>query len=198
VTDRAQELFERFVQAEAAGALPDPADALAEAGADAEVLSAMLVAYLVSREHQPSAGEVLEVAARPELEPPRPWPELLPELRRRSHTTRGELVRRLAERLGVAESEQQVAGYVHELETGQRAARRVRPAVVEALAAILHAPRGLLDAGRFLPEPSAPAASAGAFLRFAAATPVDALSLLAEEPPADPRVDDLFTGGPDG
>ena len=38
------------------------------------------------------------MAARAELESPRPWPELLPALRERSHTTRADLVSRLARR----------------------------------------------------------------------------------------------------
>ena len=199
MSDRAQELFERFVDAHAAGERPDPAGAIAEAGPDADALSAMLVAYLASHPHQPTAAEVLEMAARPELEPARPWPELLPELRARSHTTRGSLIRQLAERLGVGQSESQVEGYVHELETGRLSPQRVRPAVVDALAAILAVPRAVLEAGRSLPEPQAFSATHSAvFARQTEAPSADVMSMLADEAPPDPRVDDLFTGGPDG
>lgn len=198
MSDRAQELFERFVDAHAAGERPDPAHAVAEAGPDADALSAMLVAYLASHPHQPTSDEVLDMAARPELEPARPWPELLPELRERSHTTRGSLIRQLAEKLGVAQSESQVEGYVHELETGQLSPQRVRPAVVDALAAILAVPRAVLEAGRSLPEPQALSAPSAVFARAAEAPSADAMSMLADEAPPDPRVDDLFTGGPDG
>jgi hypothetical protein len=198
VSDRAQELFDRFVDAHQAGEAPDPADAIAEAGPAAEALSAMLVAYLATHPHQPTADEVLALAARPELDGPRPWPELLPELRERSHTTRGSLIRQLAEKLGVAQSESQVEGYVHELETGQLSPRRVRPAVVDALAAILSVPRAVLDAGRSLPEPQAFSAPRAVFARQAEASSADALSMLADESLPDPRVADLFLGGPDG
>ena len=89
------------------------------------------------------------MAARPGARPPQPWSQLLPELRARTGTTRGELVRRLAARSGVADREPQVAGYVHELETGQLQPEAVRPAVVAALAAVLGVPAALLRiAGR--------------------------------------------------
>jgi hypothetical protein len=192
------ELFDRFVDAHAAGRQPDPAAAIAEAGPDGEALSAMLVAYLATHPHQPSAEEVLAMAAKPELEPARPWSELLPELRELSHTTRTSLIRQLAEKLGVAQSESQVAGYVHELETGQLSPQRVRPAVVDALAAILAVPRAVLDAGRSLPGPQTLAAPKAVFARQAEASSADALSMLADEAPPDLRVADLFLGGPDG
>jgi hypothetical protein len=198
VSDRAQELFERFVDAHEAGKEPDPAAAISEAGPDGDALSAMLVAYLATHPHQPSADEVLAMAARPELEAARPWPELLPALRERSRTTRGALIRQLAEKLAVRDSESQVEGYVHELETGQLSPRRVRPAVVDALAAILAVPRAVLEAGRSLPEPPALSAPGAVFARQAEASSADALSMLADQAPPDPRVADLFLGGPDG
>jgi hypothetical protein len=197
VSDRAQELFERFVDAQRAGEAPDPAHAIAEAGPDGEALSAMLVAYLATHPPQPTADEVLALAARPELDGPRPWPELLPELRARSHTTRTSLIHQLAEKLGVTRSESQVGGYVHELETGQLSPQRVRPAVVDALAAVLAVPRSVLEAGRSLPEPQAFAPRA-VFAREAEASSADTLSMLADEALPDPVVADLFLGGPDG
>ena len=98
-----------------------------------------------------------QLVVRPELEPPRPWPELLPALRERTHTTRATLVSRLCEALGVPGSERQVGDYVHELEAGLISPARVRPAVVSALAAVLGVPRSLLESSRGLavePPPS--------------------------------------------
>jgi hypothetical protein len=198
MSDRAVELFERYLEQCRAGSPPDPAALIAEAGDGAEALSGMIAAYLAATPPPAvAADQVLALAARPQLEPPRPWPQLLPELRGRRGTTRAELVRRLAQRLGVAGSEPQVAGYLHELETGLLSPRRVRPAVVAALAWALEAPPALLEGSRRLaaepPQPAAP--------MFARKAKVDAsisLAMLADQPAPDPRVDDLFTGGGDG
>ena len=92
-------------------------------------------------------------------------------------------------------SEPQVAGYVHELEAGLLSPARVRPAVVSALADMLAVPRSLLEAsavGR------GAAALGGPFARSARYADDALMSLGALEPDADPRVDDLFTGGGDG
>jgi hypothetical protein len=202
VSDRATELFQRFVDEAMAGLAPDPTAYVAQAGEDGEALSAMLAAFLAAQ--PPSAlpeDEVLAIAARPELEPPRPWPQLLPRLREQRGTTRSALVRRLTELLGLAGSEEQVGDYVHALETGQHSPRLVRPAVVQALAEVLRVPSGLLEASRRLPGQRFPGGLAmqstfsRAALRESAPARMDAA---ASPPPGDPRVDDLFTGGPDG
>lgn len=205
MTDRATELLQRFIEERNAGWAADPAALIGEAGEDAEALSAMIAAYLMTQPTQTVQSEdVLALAARPELQPPRPWSELLPESRARRGISRTELIRRLAEALGVAGSEPQVEGYVHELEVGLRSPLQVRPAVVSALAAVLDVPWGLLDASRRLsPEPplqhAASAFARGAILesREPPAKDLDASSFATpSEPPPDPRVDDLFTGGP--
>jgi hypothetical protein len=198
VIDRATQLFERFVDQRLAGDNPDPAAFIAEAGDQSDALAGMIAAYVAEnpRTGIPEA-EVLELASRIEALTPQPWSELLPALRQRRGLTRTVVVRRVAELLGVKGSEPQVAGYVHELETGQLAPTRVRPAVVRAFAQALEAPLGLLAATRSLPSVSA-SFEAPMFAREASAAPVDALSMLSDEPPPDPRVDDLFTGGPDG
>lgn len=200
MSDRAVELFQRFVDETRAGAGSDPAAYIAQAGDQGEALSAMLAAYLAA---QPAAEvderEVLALADRPELSPPRPWSQLLPELRERRGTTRSALVKRLAELLGVRGAEEQVAGYVHRLETGQHAPRLVRPAVVEALARALDAPRDLLEASRRLPPAeTASASSAPVFARSADVPTAAVMSMLSDEAGHDARVDDLFSGGPDG
>jgi hypothetical protein len=201
VTDRATELFQRFVDEALAGSTPDPAAYVAQAGEEGEALSAMLSAFLAAQ--PPSAlpdEEVLAMAARPELEPPRPWPQLLPELREQRGTTRSALVRRLTELLGLSGSERQVGDYVHALETGQHSPRLVRPAVVRALAEVLRVPSGLLEASRRLPGGgSGGMAMESAYARaaFHASAPASTRADFSA-PPDDPRVDDLFAGGPDG
>ena len=195
MSDRTTELFEAFVEAREAGGAPDPAVAIAQACAEREALAGMLVAYLATHPRTVNEDEVLALATRPELAPPAPWPTLLPELRERSHTTRTQLVKRLAGLLDMGGAEDQVAGYVHELETGLLSPRRVRPAVVAALASALRAPRTLLEASRDL-VPPAPSGAA-AFAREApSASPM--MALPGTEPRSDPRVDDLFTGAADG
>lgn len=196
MSDRATELFERYLGELEAGGRPDPAAFVADAGDEADQLSSMIATYLTTHPRTDiPADEVLEMAAKPELEPPRPWSQLLPELRARTGTRRDELVRRLAEVLGVKGSEPQVDGYVHELETGQLSPRRVRPAVVKALATVLAAPVSLLLESRAL-EPPPPAPMGTVFARMAAAPSLDQ-SLLAYQTPSDSRVDDLFTGADD-
>ncbi len=200
MSDTAARLFERFLPERADGASPDPARLIAAAGDQADALSGMIAAYLATtpRDDVPAA-DVIEIAARPELEPPRPWPQLLPDLRARRATTRTQLVHRLAQALGVTGSERQVAGYVHELEAGLLAPSRVRPAVVTALAAILAVPAGLLETSQRLSVvPPAGGDGAPAFAREAAVDASHVMALMADELPPDPRVDDLFTGGGNG
>jgi hypothetical protein len=90
---------------------------------------------------------------------------------------------------------------VHELEAGLLSPAHVRPAVVSALAAVLGVPRALLESSRGMAaEP--PPSDAIAFARTAAHVEQSLMRLGAldpdPDPDADPRVDDLFTGGGDG
>jgi hypothetical protein len=98
--------------------------------------------------------------------------------------------------LGVSGAETQVGDYVHQLEVGSLSPRRVRPAVVDALATIFSVPRAVLDQGRYLEIQAEPSASL-AFARMAAG-PDHTERLFADEPARSARVDDLFTGGPGG
>jgi hypothetical protein len=206
VSDRAVELFERFVEERQAGQRPDPIAFMSEAGDEADALSGMITAYLATSPRAAlSVDEVIEFAARPELGPlgawsdePRPWWKLLPELRARRRTTRLQLIERLAEALGVKGSEYQVAGYVHELEAGLLSPARVRPAVVTALAEILAVPQALLEASRRLAPPAAPSAPMMQSFARSAPVPDHAIRIFGLDPRPDPRVDDLFTGGEDG
>lgn len=199
MSDRAVDLFERFLAEQDAGRRPDPAAFIDDAGDQGEELAGMLTAYLATHpQTDMSAEDVIAFAARPELDPimaPAPWSVLLPALRARTRTTRGQLVTRLAEILGVRGSETQVGDYVHELEAGFLSPRRVRPAVVDALAEVFSVPKALFEAGRQFDAQAEPAPSA-LFARMADASN-DAERLFDASPPRDPRVDDLFTGGAD-
>jgi hypothetical protein len=134
MSDRALELFEQYLDQRASGLSPDAAALVHEAGDQADVLAGMIAAYAATHPADVTQDQLEQMAARPELEPPRPWSELLPALRERTHTTRAVLVTRLCEALGLSGSERQVGDYVHELETGLLLPARVRPAVVSALA----------------------------------------------------------------
>jgi hypothetical protein len=198
VSDRAVELFERFVEQRASGGQADVSELVAEAGDQGEVLAAMIAAYLATQPTaQPDSAEVTAFASRPELDPPRPWQELLPALRQQARLNRTELVRRLAALLGVKGSESQVGGYLHELESGLLEPARVRPAVVAALASIFAVPATLLETSRRLPG-LPPSEQAIVFSRVAGIEASAAMAMLDYEPPPDPRVDDLFTGGGGG
>lgn len=201
MSSRAEELFDQFLEARAAGAQPDPADFIAEAGDEATALAGMLTAYLATHTHDDvSEAAMLELAASPELAMPRPWPELLPELRERRGILRKKLLLDLIGALNAKQAATQVEGYLHELETGQLDPRRVRPAVVDALARALGAPRALLEASRWVEAPPQPlgAVAPRVFARGARVADPQALSLAHDESSRDPRIDDLFTGGPDG
>ncbi len=197
MSDRALELFEQYLDQRASGQQPDAAALVHEAGDQAEVLAGMIAAYAATHPADVTEDQLEQMVARPELEPPRPWSELLPELRERTHTTRAALVSRLCEALGVRGFERQVGDYVHELEAGLLSPARVRPAVVSALAAVLGVPRTLLESSRGLAAEPPPSSGLN-FARSARYSDENLMSLGALEPDADPRVDDLFTGGGDG
>ena len=193
-----EERFEAFASAWERGEEPDPAAAVADAPEEERpALGGMIAAYLSANPRADVPEDVvLARAADPASEPPLSWPDLLPELRQRTGTTRSALVKRLAAALGHPEAADQVEEHVHGLETGALPAARVRPKVVAALARILEVPESLLEAGRRMaPAAGAQPAAMGAFLREA--QPLEAPTSLEhapEELPRNPEIDDLFTG----
>jgi hypothetical protein len=105
------------------------------------------------------------------------------------------LVTELAAALGHPEARAQVEEHVHGLETGQLAARRVRPPVVAALARILAVPESLLEQGRRIPSPRLVLDLQHP--RFERRARLGAPEPAATTPEAAERVaaiDDLFTG----
>jgi hypothetical protein len=193
----AERAFDEFVAASERGERPDPAAAIAAAAEpDREPLAAMLAAYLAANPREVTEGEVIARAADPRSDPPRAWPDLLPALRARTGTTRGALVARLAEMLGHPEARAQVEEHVHDLETGQLAAARVRPPVVAALARILQVPEALLEMGRRIAPPPVDAGHAVLFHRAAPMmAPPPSAAEDRDEAPRVAEIDDLFTGG---
>lgn len=193
MSDTAEQLFERFVDARERGESPDPADTIHAAGErEREPLAAMLALYLAG--HPRTAVSEHAVAARaadPRSAPPLAWPELLPALRAETGTTRGALVRRLAELLGHPAATEQVGEHVHGLETGQLDPAGVQPPVVAALASIFGVGRGLLEAGRHLAAPGA-AGSAAAFARPAGVPTPAAEAATAGQEPRVEQIDRLF------
>ena len=193
-----EERFDAFAAAWERGENPDPAAALADAPEDERAaLGGMIAAYLSANPRTAVPEDVVAArAADPASEPPLAWPELLPELRLRTKTTRSALVKRLAAALGYPDATEQVEEHVHGLETGALPAARVRPKVVAALARILDVPEALLEAGRRMgPAAGAPPAATTAFLREARPPAMPATAEeLTDAVARSPEIDDLFTG----
>ena len=193
----ADERFAEFIAARDRGERPDPAMAIAAAGdADREPLAAMITAYLAAHPRMDvTAAEVAARAANPRSESPLAWEELLPALRVRTHTTRGALVAALAAALGFPNARRQVEEHVHDLETGQLDPRRVRPAVVAALARILEVPEALLERGRRMTPPAPPMQALAMYrLDLHHAAPMESGPPPPSEVKRIPEIDDLFTG----
>jgi len=201
-------LFEEFTAARAAGEDPSPAEFLGRvSGVDRAELRALIEAYLERAPRRrfddaryrgsPSEGVVEALTEG--------WPAALPRLRNEARVPRDELVRRLATALGVADHEEKVHRYYHQMEQGRLPARGVSQRVLEALGEILdRSADALRRAGEGLA--GGPAASGGAtqtFARMASPAPAAAAG---PPPPAQTdaaaapedawdEVDELFRGG---
>ena len=131
------------------------------------------------------------------------WPALLPRLRMAAQLRRKELVRRLAEALGVPDREAKVERYYNAMEHGTLPAPGVSDRVLAALGSIVgESVESLRAAGRAL-GPSAPPAAAAADAVFARVAPwesdadaaaAESRERLAALEPWD-EVDELFCGG---
>ncbi len=151
-------LLSAFIDAWNAGERPRVDDYLAqEAEADREDLAAGIATFLsVAPTPQFSAKALGALFADPQVKQLEQlpsehglWPATLPRLRREARLRRDELVRRLADALGVSDREAKVARYYHGLETGTLEPRGVSDRVINALASILRVDADeLAEAGR--------------------------------------------------
>ena len=206
----AERLRQRFITEFEAGASPDPLEYLSQLeGADRLELEALLDAYLAQaprRRFDPAAFAASPARALvDDLEQSLAgragdWAVLLPRLRNAARLRRGELVRRLAETLGVTGREPKVERYYHQMEQGLLAPAGVSDRVLDALAGLLDTTRDRLrEAGT---SHSLGEGSAGAplFARRAAPREQD-LAAMASAPAAAAapedrdEVDELFLGG---
>lgn len=211
----ADELFAEYIAAhEAGGAAPDPRPYLERTSApERSALAVRIDEHLASTPRRPwdpaafeaslSSPLMREVATSVDGASGL-WPALLPRLRNAARLKRREVVERLATDLGVADREEKVARYYHQMENGLLEEQGVSRTVLEKLARILGlSAEALRDAGRALGPPGAPpgAASSAVFARTATAEdeyPSEAPSAPAtpgseEEEPWD-EVDELFLG----
>jgi hypothetical protein len=180
-------LFDEFAASYARGERPDPRGYLVQAGEGHDELASMIERFVQATPPPPPSEETLAmVSAWVEGEPP------LLELRRRRGLKRETVVDALVRGLGIAdEKREKVAGYYHELETGQLETARVDRRVFDALAQALRARVEDLAAWRSPPMPAS-----RAYHRVTEQLSAPAPSMLAPASQAEEwdEVDRLFRG----
>ena len=199
-------LLSAFMDAWNAGERPDVDDYLRRATeADREDLAAeigMFLSIAQTPEFSPEALSTLFADPQVKQLESLPselglWPATLPRLRREARLRRDELVKRLAEALGLKQREAKVARYYHQMETGTLEPQGVSDRVINALASILGVDADeLADAGRLRGFARAtPRTTFGRTYGAADATPAMPASVAraAEEEEWD-EVDELFRG----
>lgn len=207
-----QRLLDAFI-ADDRGAEPaDPQRYLVKVdGIDRTELTALIDAYLARAPRRPVSGRASNATTRAVAEQVErglfgasgAWPALLPRLRARARVVRRDLVAALAQRLGVADETERVAGYYHRMEQGLLPAAGVSDRVLEALGALLGESAQRLRAAGEAIAPLADPVDGPAHARTA--TPDDELAARTAAREQDPGeraphdrnlVDELFTGGP--
>jgi hypothetical protein len=208
-----EQLLHEYIEEHRSGGEADPLAYLERVeGTDRAELAALIDAYLErapARTWDPdayrgsAAERLVESLDRGMRGRAGLWPTVLPRLRERARLKRADLVARLAEGLGVADREQKVAAYYHQMEQGELASGGVSSRVLDTLARIVGASAETL---RRAGEPFDPGASGEApgavFTRTARADAEEegAPAAPAEARPAAPseewdEVDELFRGG---
>jgi hypothetical protein len=203
-------VFEEYVAEHRAGGEADPLAYLERVeGAERAQLAALIDAYLVRSPgqrwdeeayHGSAAERLVESLEESLTGASGSWPVVLPRLRHQAKIRREQLVRRLADALGVAGREEKVAYYYNQMEHGRISPQGVSDRVLDALAAIVGSTReALREAGE---RAVSPRAGDEVFARMAApppeyedqASPGPARSPGRAEPERD-EVDELFLGG---
>jgi hypothetical protein len=129
------------------------------------------------------------------------WPALLPRLRNRARIKREEVVKSLAERLGVGGAEPKVAMYYHQMESGTLDPAGVSRKVVGALSQIFGVPESQLEPADWFPDAVGAAAPEPLYMRTESVMEERLEDVAAAAPPPSPgedwdKVDRLFRGGP--
>jgi len=206
-------LLSDYIAEHRGGGEADPVEYLDRlAGADREELAALIDAYLQrapgrgwdAEGYRGSAAErLVEGLDRSFRGRAGMWPSLLPRLRNRAQIKRRELIEALAERLGVGDRTEKVAGYYNQMEQGTLESAGVSDHVLDALSGLVGVGA---DALRRAGEPLGERPASGDAAVFARTAQLDADYAPAEErlaPPEAPRreeepdwdeVDELFRG----
>ena len=208
-----ERLLREFQRDFEAGGRLRPSEVLARVeGADRRELEALIDAYLARAPRRafdrdafaasPARSLVDDLAQALEAEAST-WRAVLPRLRDAAQLRRAELVRRLAERLGVSGREEKVARYYHEMEQGRLDPAGVSGRVISALAELLGtSAERLREAGATLRVAGEP--RTGMTFARSALPAEEHRDLMESAAPAAPvpdkepdEVDRLFTGGPE-
>jgi len=203
-------LFREYVAEHQAGGDADPSSFLLRASRDDRAeLAALIDSYLIRAPRQQvdpdsfrgsPAERTVDELERVLGGQSGLWPALLPRLRERIGLKRSELVRQLAEGLGVGHRYEKVATYYHQMEQGLLPSSGVADRVLEALGRLVgETAQALREAGDSVGPPGAGAAPAApAFARHTYSEAGMASPGTAGEaaPPEEwDEVDQLFRGG---
>lgn len=207
-----ERLLTEFVEHHLAGEDPDPWSYIEQlSGEEREELEELIDAYFVGAPPRSwdadaykgsSAERIADTLDRSFRGQAGLWPAVLPRLRDRARLTRGALVERLAEALGVGNRSDKVAAYYHEMEQGILPSTGVSVRVLDALAGIVGASaEALRRAGQPLSGEPPEGAAAAVFTRKAMpapeyGAPAEAMKAHEEDRQAEwDEVDELFRGG---
>jgi hypothetical protein len=204
-------LFTEFVERHLAGEDPEPWSYIDQlSGAEREELEELIDAYFVGAPPRSwnaeayrgsSAERIADALDRSFRGQAGLWPAVLPRLRDRAQLTRGALVQRLADKLGVGDRREKVAGYYHEMEQGLLPSAGVSGRVLDALAGIVGASAEFLRrAGEPLSKEPSGEAKGAVFARTATQASEYEASKALEAHDEDravewDAVDELFRGG---
>src|SRR4051794_14987750 len=207
-----EKLLSEYIAEHREGGGADPVEYLDRLeGRDREELAVLIGAYLArsaGRSWDPGAlrgspaGGLAEGIARSLEGASGLWPTILPRLRDRAQVKRDDLVRRLAETLGVGGQEPKVEDYYHQMEQGLLPSSGVSSRVLEALGGIVGASADFLRrAGEPIGEGGAVAEGGPVYARRARPDerfePVEAMRSPLEIREGEwDEVDELFRGGP--